>query len=788
LYNGIPKELIKNAKFCCWRYEERDGKRTKVPFNPRTGGKAMPNNPDTFAPFETVEAIQIGYDGIGVGVFGDLCAIDIDHCVEEGEISELAGDIISTMRAYTEFSPSGNGIRILFKASGFEYDKAKFYINNQQLGLEVYVSGATNKFVTVTGNIVCDGEYAERGEELRIVLEKYMKRPEKPGKTVSESTKALDCSDAELINKAQTASNGELFKGLWSGQITGYSSQSEADLALCNLLAFWTGRDAIRMDRLFRQSGLMRDKWDRPQSGATYGAITIQAAINGCTETYSPVKGVRTSTQTDTGIHSRTLADIQPNKNKRYAQSDLGNGYLFADWFKDTVRYVPERKMWFIYDGKIWQPDNGNLSVMELCKQLADSLLLYALSIQDEQDKQAYIKFVNKWQGHNYRDTILKEAASVHPVSINEFDKDPYLFNCTNGTLDLRTGEFKAHNPVDMLSKISGVEYNPAARSERWERFIAEVMQNDNEKARFLQKALGYALTGDTRYECFFILYGATSRNGKGTCMETFMRLMGDYGRTMRPESIGMKQNSNGSGPSEDIARLAGARFVNVPEPDKRLVLSTALVKTLTGNDSITARYLHENSFEYRGQFKIFINTNYLPTVNDQTIFSSGRVKLVPFERHFDEAEQDRGLKDELSTDGNLSGILNWCIEGLQMVGAYGFDMPDSVRKATEEYERQSDKVAQFIDEEMVRDFRGEIKPGDAYQRYRQWCTDNGFHTDSSKSFRAALCRYITIKPARPKTFKGWPTQLILGYRWREPNERLIEVIDPDCPFDVEGA
>lgn len=116
--------------------------------------------------------------------------------------------------------------------------------------------------------------------------------------------------------------------------------------------------------------------------------------------------------------------------------------------------------------------------------------------------------------------------------------------------------------------------------------------------------------------------------------METFMRLMGDYGKTAKPDTIAQKQTVNGSGPSEDIARLVGVRFVNIPEPDKKLVLSAALVKTLTGNDTVTARFLNENSFEYRPQFKLFINTNHLPTVTDVTLFSSGRAKIIPFERH----------------------------------------------------------------------------------------------------------------------------------------------------------
>ena len=166
------------------------------------------------------------------------------------------------------------------------------------------------------------------------------------------------------------------------------------------------------------------------------------------------------------------------------------------------------------------------------------------------------------------------------------------------------------------------------------------------EKVKYLQKAFGYALTGNTRYECLFILYGATTRNGKGTAMETFLRLMGDYGKTARPETIGARFQQNGSAPSEDVARLNGARFVNISEPDKKLTLSAALVKSLTGNDTITARYLHENSFEYRPQFKMFINTNYLPQITDLTLFSSGRIRLCLREiRDIMTLSQQRGCR-----------------------------------------------------------------------------------------------------------------------------------------------
>lgn len=286
--DNLPPSLREHGLFCCWRYVERDGKLTKAPYNPRTGGGAQSTNPDTFSPLGVaLEAAQRGgYDGVGVGIFGDLGAIDIDHCLDgNGELSPMAFDIMDTMQSYTEVSPSGKGLRILFKASGFQYDKAKYYINNQGAGLEVYISGATNKYVTVTGNAWTPGlELEERGKELAAVLEKYMVR-QKP-----TPPPAADLDDLDLIERAKRSRGGAAFADLWAGNIAGYKSHSEADIALCNALAWWTNGDPRRVDKLFRQSGLYReDKWNRPQSGSTYGAITIQNAVNTCRGGYDPV-------------------------------------------------------------------------------------------------------------------------------------------------------------------------------------------------------------------------------------------------------------------------------------------------------------------------------------------------------------------------------------------------------------------------------------------------------------------------------------------------------------------
>ena len=320
-----------------------------------------------------------------------------------------------------------------------------------------------------------------------------MLRSSKGGKKPTQNpfiTENLD--DSELIERAKRSKRGREFSALMNGDTSAYDGDdSRADIALCNMLAFWTGRDAARIDRIFRTSGLMREKWDRPTSGSTYGAITIRNAINTVRQSYDPnahFKARANKIISQTAARGIELASFHPEKNARYGWNDIGNGNLFADWYKDVARYVPERRKWFVYDDGVWVPDAGSLYTMELCKKLADNLTIYALSIPDERQRNDYLDFVKRWQRRNYRETILKDAASVYPVSLSDFDKDPYLYNCLNGTLNLQTGEFHSHSPSDMLATIASVKYDSKARGPRGERLFWTLCRMIPKKRYFFKR------------------------------------------------------------------------------------------------------------------------------------------------------------------------------------------------------------------------------------------------------------------------------------------------------------
>lgn len=293
----IPAELQRSAEWCVWKREIRDGKPTKVPYNPKTGERAETNNPATFSSFVLADETYMteDYNGVGIRVSNGFSAVDIDHCVENGVISDLAMSIINAMQSYTEFSPSKTGVRIIFRvADNFAYNRDKYYLKNKSNGVEIYVCGETNRFVTITGNTVYDYPVCDATDILPAVLDAHMLRPTTEKKSVATNVPSVNLSDDEVISKAFNSS--AKFRALFNGDIAEYNDDhSSADLALCNILAFWTGRDADAIDRVFRKSALFRDKWLRDD----YRAETIRKAIADCAEVYNPAAQQQQSTVFD---------------------------------------------------------------------------------------------------------------------------------------------------------------------------------------------------------------------------------------------------------------------------------------------------------------------------------------------------------------------------------------------------------------------------------------------------------------------------------------------------------
>lgn len=395
------------------------------------------------------------------------------------------------------------------------------------------------------------------------------------------------------------------------------------------------------------------------------------------------------------------------------------------------------------YDGKRWAKDEGNAQIEKTAQAFQRAAAVYFdLSVPDPKkqsdSEKAFLKFVNRLADRSQRLNMIRDAAAYLAITYEDLDKHENYLNCRNGTLDLQTLELKAHSSADLLSMMTGCSYDPAAPFDAWLEFLNEIMEDDQDKIRYLQKIAGYCLTCDTTQEQSFILYGASSRNGKSTFIETLGRMLGDYSITADP-AILEERPKNSSNASPDLARIAGRRLIRISELPRRMLFNSSLFKQLTGGDSISARYLYEGLFEFTPVGKIIFNSNHLPIISDTSVFASDRLKVIEFNRHFEEFEQDKTLKRRLCSAANLSGILNWAIEGLQLYREEGLNAPAVVQIATENFHADSDKLQNFINECLEKGSGYAITMKDAYQYYQLWCHENGYGCDSKASFKTDL-------------------------------------------------
>ncbi len=424
-----------------------------------------------------------------------------------------------------------------------------------------------------------------------------------------------------------------------------------------------------------------------------------------------------------------------------YPRTGIGTSKLFADTYKEQLRFVRELGLYFYYNGKVWLKDLNFVYASRLAKKFAQSTINTANMIEDEDTRNAAIKYYSRYGDFAHREKLIKDARTVHIIDYSDFDNNPDLYNCKNGTFNLKTGELQPHNPEDLLTQISNVEYRKDAKSGLWEKFVADALENDKQSINLLQMLLGYCLSGSVNHECFFMLYGEKTRNGKGTCNSTMFKMHGDYAKVLQPEALSVKSfYNNADAPNESIAALAGVRYVCVSEPGENLVLNSDLIKTLTGGDPVRARFLHQHAFEFFPQFKIVINTNFLPVILDSTIFDSDRLNLLNFSRHFSKEERDTKLKEKLAKKENISGIFNWCYEGYKKLEELGkFTIPDKSKKLFNQYRKDSDTTQLFIDECLVSSEGARTSLQKVYNKYREWTRENGFGQCSKKTLEKRL-------------------------------------------------
>ena len=415
--------------------------------------------------------------------------------------------------------------------------------------------------------------------------------------------------------------------------------------------------------------------------------------------------------------------------------TDVGNAERFEAMHGHKVRFVHEWGRWLLYTGTHWQLDSRG-HIQELAKDTFMAMYKDAAACKKKEDREQLARHALSCESAYRLRSLLELAKSVGriPVGPEELDTDVWLLNCINGTVDLSTGELRPHRPEDMITKLCPTVYDPAAEAPRFTAFLGEIFDGNSALIEFIQRVVGYSLTGVIREHCLFILHGSGA-NGKTTLIESIAAAMGDDYAQRAPVELLLRKRSS-SAPT-DVARLRGSRFVSAQEVDQGCMLAEALLKTLTGGDKLAARFLYRDYFEFAPTHKLFLCTNHRPEIRGADPAIWRRVKLVPFTVAIPLEEQDVRLPDKLKREG--PGILAWAVEGCLSWQEVGLREPKEVVEATRDYRREQDSVEGFLAACCVQEKGARAGAGKLYGAYQRWCTVTGMNALSTVAFSYAL-------------------------------------------------
>lgn len=730
---NIPEELKKVAQWVCV------SKVDKIPKNPFNGKNAKANDPQSWGTFEqAVKACDtFGFDYLGFEFAPPYFGVDLDHCMDK---LDFVDEFVETLQSYAEISRSGDGIHIICKGKLPEGSRRKG-------GVEMYSEG---RYFICTGNIY-NASYAkvkECTEAVKVLHSKYL--PTSVPKAEVRREVVVDLDDAEIIDKARSCKTGSLFSMLYAGEWQGiFPSQSEADLALCNQLAFWTGRNAAQMDRIFRTSGLYRKKWDTKRGGDTYGNKTIGKACASCSEVYEPSKYSDDTSLAVAFFKDGKVGVTEDAKKKTYDLTDTGNAHRLYDRFGNILKYSYNRKKWFFWTGKAWTLDESG-EVKKLADDVCEDLKKEAYNIPNEDLQEAALKFAKRTAGSNAKEAMIKECQHLYdiPASPDDFDSYNDFLNVQNGVVNLRNGELMPHDSRLMLSKICNCEYDVKKRKpKRWLQFLDEITNGNKDLQDYIQRSIGYSISGSNKEQCAYFLYGM-GNNGKSTFLDTIADMLGDYASNAQPDTLMLqsKVGSLGGGANSDIARLKSARFVTCEEPTEGVRLNEGLLKQLTGGSKVTCRFLYGDEFEYTPEFKIWVATNHKPVVRGTDVGIWRRIKLIPFEVNIPKNKVDKNLKYKLRQE--FPQILAWAVEGCMKWQAQGLDEPECVLEATKDYKQEMDLIAGFVEQCVMIDYSSDTKVmgADLFAVYRAWAKANNEWEMTAKRFGMEIIKKLPEK------------------------------------------
>jgi putative DNA primase/helicase len=437
---------------------------------------------------------------------------------------------------------------------------------------------------------------------------------------------------------------------------------------------------------------------------------------------------------------TRLAGELLPPAAERF--NDIANAKRFLADIGSDLLYCKQAEKWMLWDGTRWATDNSDF-VFQYAEAFAEKLYDGVTDQKSARYKNA--ERANNRAGFEAFQKLAQRSKSVEIATFDAIEKSGHLLNCRNGTLDLSSGELRPHSREDRITRVVGCDYDPEPKTTVWREFIASIMP-DAEIRDFLQRCVGYSIAAPVAERAFFLLHG-TGANGKSIFINTLNGLLGEYASSADSASFMATRFPSGSQPTPDLARLKGKRFIVVPETQENERLNSTLIKSLSAGDSIVARFLFADVFEFPFHGKLWIATNHKPTITDHSPGFWDRLKLIPFTQRFEAANQ-------LPTDHLMrllrnaaTEVLAWCVEGYREYQKGRLGVPESIQREIDAYKYEQDSIAQFLDERcctweqanarrpdvyhIASEYR--VSNTDLYKAYEKFCKENGEYARSHR-------------------------------------------------------
>ncbi len=751
-FDSLPPALREGRHLCCWRAipdKENPEKIGKVPWRVDGLGRLAWSDPANLITFEDAKALYTAgldlpehkgqhFAGIGyiIGSSSDLVCIDLDNSItESGEIKPEAKAILERFKSYTEKSPSGRGLHIWIKAEIEGSNIPQTVLDDQKT--EIFVR---SHHVTLTGDVLPGYEIlASRQAETEAlyyklqIIQNSKERPidpkqkpaDKDGRAMRYVEKALEYEAKAVRDETEGNRNNRLNEAAFS--ISRY--------ARAHLIS------ETEIERTLLKAALACGL-DENEARAT-----IKSGIRaGMDNPLYPELEDRPLT-----LHGDTSSKESVVKEDTEHFTEGGNASRLIRLHGQDMRYCHTFKRWLIWNGQRWELD-GSGKAMRYAEDVVRELYRWAAEAPDNDSRDEIASFARACDSNKSLRNVLALASNRESIAITASDLDTDAWSLCAGsfTIDLKDCSVRDPRREDLITKTIGTEYDPGMTCNLWLKFLNRIFAEDQELICYVQRAIGYSLTGSMVEQIYFFCHGKGA-NGKSVFLAILRALLGDYAKQASFDTFLIQRNAK---IRNDLAALAGARIITASEAEEGSKLSMQVIKSWTGGDPITARFLFAEDFTFTPVGKIWLAANHKPVISERNYAAWRRVHLIPFNVTIPKDEQDKELEKKLLEE--LPGILNWALDGLREYHKTGLEPPEAVKAATEAYRRENDSLEEFIVECCEVRKLAVCKNSDLFGTYQNFCRMSGLETISQRKFSEELNNKAGIKSKRDMHGMVW--------------------------------